>query len=347
MLSVFKEKAEVGSTISARIPYLDYSRLFVAFLVVLGHLLPANDTLLRPFIYAFHMPFFILVSGMLHKYNGTIQFEKYLRTIIRPFIFFNLCFLLIHPIMFKLGFGERWNVPNVSSTDDLISIYISFIKYRILHNSGCFDGPTWFLLALLWCKIGLDLLLKKWILIIVFPIAIFIAYMIKAPTFYLRQAIQLFPFFFVGFYFKDYINGFLRKNTSSNRLIPIILIFIASTIILTLLNGRVTWLRSHFGKLPLPFNLVCSYINAFVGSFAFLLLSTLFKPRLFVLKTANALITILCMQNLFIYTYWGYWGFSGFYFVEFILSILILILCVFIHLFLAKKVPWLFGKKGV
>lgn len=54
-----------------RIPYLDYAKIAVTFLVVYGHLISPSAAE-RPYIYAFHMPFFFLVSGMLHKNKGTI-----------------------------------------------------------------------------------------------------------------------------------------------------------------------------------------------------------------------------------------------------------------------------------
>ena len=75
-----------------RLPYLDYARVFVAYLVILGHLLLSSNTTLRPYIYSFHMPFFFLVSGMLHKDMGCIAWNKYFKTLLTPFLFFNLLF---------------------------------------------------------------------------------------------------------------------------------------------------------------------------------------------------------------------------------------------------------------
>ncbi|MCQ2199390.1 MAG: acyltransferase family protein [Paludibacteraceae bacterium] len=72
---------------------LDYARIFVAFLVIYGHLYsPDPNNIVRVFIYQFHMPFFFLVSGMLHKYNGTIQIKKYFKTIIVPVFTYSTIF---------------------------------------------------------------------------------------------------------------------------------------------------------------------------------------------------------------------------------------------------------------
>lgn len=43
-----------------RITYLDYARVFVVYLVILGHLYPIEShSVVRVVIYSFHMPFFL------------------------------------------------------------------------------------------------------------------------------------------------------------------------------------------------------------------------------------------------------------------------------------------------
>lgn len=323
-----------------RIVYLDYSRLFVVFLVIFGHMLPGDDHILRPYIYAFHMPFFCLASGILHKFNGTIQYKKYIKSIIYPYFFFNILFLIIHPLMFKLGFNGQWIVPGCTSSDDYMSILTSFISTCIRKQCG-FDGPTWFLLIILWCKIGLDSIMKKWQLLVIFFFLFLVIWLLKHNIFYVRQAIQLFPFFFVGFFFKDSINRFMEREEKKMLLF---FIFISLTIILTFLNGRVTWLGSSFGQLHFPINVLCSYFNAFIGSFAFLILSTFFKVRKFVTLASYSLVTILCVQNLFIYTYRDVSRFSRTYIIEIIVSIVILFMCILIHFYFKKAMPWIYGK---
>lgn len=82
-----------------RYAYLDYARVIVAFFVIFGHLIPDSDMCIRPYIYAFHMPFFFIVSGILHKNMGYIPMEKYLRTLILPFLLFNLLFFILRPLL--------------------------------------------------------------------------------------------------------------------------------------------------------------------------------------------------------------------------------------------------------
>lgn len=89
-----------------RIAYLDYSRVFVALLVIYGHVLPYTNYVPRAFVYSFHMPFFFIVSGMLHKYKGHINWEKYLRTLIVPALSFNIILWLIGTPLFYYGIWD-------------------------------------------------------------------------------------------------------------------------------------------------------------------------------------------------------------------------------------------------
>lgn len=87
-----------------RIACLDYARVFAALLVIYGHVLPYGSSI-RTFIYAFHMPFFFIVSGMLHKYRGSIDWKKYFRTLIVPAIFFNILLWIVTIPFFIMVIG--------------------------------------------------------------------------------------------------------------------------------------------------------------------------------------------------------------------------------------------------
>lgn len=58
-----------------RIVFLDTSRAMAMFLVVFAHLY-ASDSKECLYIYAFHMPFFFFVSGMLHKEMSIVGGKK-------------------------------------------------------------------------------------------------------------------------------------------------------------------------------------------------------------------------------------------------------------------------------
>ena len=112
---------QVSETPKKRYPIYDYARVFAAFLVILGHCTSVGtDNYMRNCIYAFHMPFFIMVSGMLHKDLGYIPIKKYIRTLIVPYIFANLLLLLLAPLCWKAGW---WVGPYDTSMSYLQRLY--------------------------------------------------------------------------------------------------------------------------------------------------------------------------------------------------------------------------------
>lgn len=93
--------------VSKRIPMLDYARLLTAFLVIYGHLFPYEpNNYVRAFIYQFHMPLFFVISGMLHKYNGSVQLYKYVRTILVPVVSFAFLFFIVTGLLYSYGYGN-------------------------------------------------------------------------------------------------------------------------------------------------------------------------------------------------------------------------------------------------
>lgn len=333
---ITKQKHIGGGKI--RQPYLDYARVFVAFLVVYGHLLPKDDLLIRPFVYAFHMPFFFLVSGILHKYTGEIQVRKYFLTIIVPFIFFNALFFVLKPFCYWSG---MWNTPYELGTGIIpfMMTYVYDCAKNILLGINGIDGPTWFLIALFWCKLFTDILSKKtwfWLcfgmLFIVFPVA-------QNNVLFIRQACQAFPFFIIGFACKKQIGKI--TNLKFKWLYAIVLMCVS--VLLTKINGPVSNYATIWGKYPIWLSIWIFYINALIGSLSILCLSALFRENYYVQKCAMALLTILCAQSLFNYVFYAH-GDRTMYFNEIWLASLIMIACVFIHFFLEKYIPQAIGK---
>lgn len=52
------------------------------------------------------MPFFFLVSGLLHKYTDKIQTKKYVFSLLIPFVFWNVLFVVLKPL---LAWNDIWN----------------------------------------------------------------------------------------------------------------------------------------------------------------------------------------------------------------------------------------------
>lgn len=80
-----------------RLIYMDVAKIIGLFLVILGHLYTTEgvgeENAVRTFIYGFHMPFFFLVSGMLHKFKGLSLQQMVLsnsRKLLLPWLCFNM-----------------------------------------------------------------------------------------------------------------------------------------------------------------------------------------------------------------------------------------------------------------
>ncbi len=102
-----------------RNPTLDNLKFLMIFLVVLAHatgpFIYTFPTLKLIFtsIYSFHMPVFIIVSGMLSRdIFSREHFIKLLRTLVIPFIVFTMIYETAHFIMFSdTSKYLRWHIP--------------------------------------------------------------------------------------------------------------------------------------------------------------------------------------------------------------------------------------------
>lgn len=334
----------MGETTTVRYTYLDYSRVFVAYLVIFGHLLPTMDMTVRPYIYAFHMPFFFLVSGILHKYDGSIQIKKYARTLLVPFLFFNAVFFVLKPICYWYGI---WSSPFNSFTEffPMCWAFAKSAAMEVLLGKNGVNGPTWFIAALFWCKVFMDMLKKhRWLLVVYF-VLFCLLFVIKSPmkgsnVLFVRQACMAFPFYYLGFVCKKWFH----EMSTIKPIWKMVFFIIATTVslVITNFNGRVSVFASSFGNLPYKICIPAFYFNALIASIGVLFLSSCFGENKWVKVAALSLITILGVQNLFIYILATYVRHS--YLLCIIVAIPILICCVLIHQLLEKHWPVLVGK---
>lgn len=324
-----------------RLPYLDYASVFVAYLVILGHLLLSSNTTLRPYIYSFHMPFFFLVSGMLHKDLGCIAWNKYFKTLLIPFLFFNLLFFILWPILSNIGIWEGdWGLQN--GVFDCYRNYFLNTVINVFKGKAPPDGATWFLLALFWCKIITDSICRRsWSILLSFCVVFGITLMAFHSRTILRigNAFMVMPFFYGGFYFKKTIQQWCEKRCALLAGIGLVLLNIP----LTLINGRVSTDAVWFGQLHAPINVVVFYVNAFATSLGLLAIFMKFKSRSYITIAAKALISILCIQNLFVYTFRNHCDQTNLL-LDIIVSVVIFVLCVLIHQLLDRYLPFAVGK---
>ena len=77
-----------------RINWIDWAKFMAITLVVLGHIPLKSGHPLHIYIYYFHMPLFMFISGYLTKRRPTISenLKKDWISIIRPYLLYNLAF---------------------------------------------------------------------------------------------------------------------------------------------------------------------------------------------------------------------------------------------------------------
>ncbi len=327
---------------SIRIPYLDYARVFVAYLVIFGHLMPEDNQIPRYYIYAFHMPFFFLVSGMLHKLNGTIQWRKYLRTLGIPLLFFNVFFFLfVNPFYFKYVYLDE-KIPD-GTYWEAVATGFPRLWDGLLGIGNLPSGVTWFLLALIWCKLMMDIIhCHKKIGWAIFFIAFFLTIGLQIKVLLIRNGMMAFPFYYIGCTFKKEIESLIFRRGKLLYACACLLVLI----VLTLLNGKVSVYAVGFGSnhLPTPICVSLFYINAMVGSMMILFVSACFKTNNHaVTYIATALITILGVQAVFNDPYRLFCPPDN-YPVMIVLSAIILLLCTGIHYLIMRYIPWALGK---
>ena len=78
-----------------RINWVDWAKVFAIYLVILGHHISKDvegESVVKNFIYAFHMPFFFFISGYLFKKPESILHlvKKGIKGLIIPYITLNI-----------------------------------------------------------------------------------------------------------------------------------------------------------------------------------------------------------------------------------------------------------------
>lgn len=337
-----------------RIQYLDNVKILGCLLVIFSHLYSMYSPQ-RLFIYAFHMPLFFMVSGILHKYNGTLQIRKYTRKIILPIIIYFVVFSIYHICFEYLTSTHvhqtyyydkpdgitKWSETLIFFGDGggkLLCIIYLYIKHNfrnLILGYDCSNVVLWFLYALFWCKIILDVkqqFFKRKISKIIFWIIISIC-ITKRPTyFYIGQAFMAFPFYYVGYKYKAILKDFENKKYSV-YIIPITVL----SILITVFNGRVSMSGCTFGNHSLPISIPLFYINAFLGSIALLLLGA-YIPSINIDNSAKSLITILGIQMIFVISFTKIFGDNPNTLLAILSTLVIFYMCHLLHKYIFYKI---------
>ena len=334
-----------SSQLAGRIAFIDVAKVIVTFLVVFGHLYsPEDESILRRYIYTFHMPFFFYISGMFHKFpqesTPFANVGKYIRTILVPTCFFIAVFILLIPPLFSIiDNGDSYFVALAQAVQIQLAEFLS--NTHLYYNQVC-----WFLICLFWCKVFVDVIhWKKWIGFISLLAVLLLCWKLHCAVLYTLQAVVALPFYIAGKFSKDKLH-YVEKVPYK---VPVAILLGLFCFGLMLANGRVSLLAHNFGKLPMHLNIVCFYVNALLGSAMIVVFSASFRavPR-FVTNLSQALITVVGMQAVFYHPilHW-YDGYNLNIGLKIIIAIAIMIACYLCHLLIMRYVPFVLGRKKV
>lgn len=320
--------------------FMDVAKCLATFLVVFGHLYSAKSPE-RLWIYSFHMPFFFMVSGYFHKYNGEIQIKKYFRNLFVPAVFF----LLLYDFIFLLPFHWGWvSWSKQCSPGETLVETISHVVHRkwVVFSSISGNMVCWFLFALFWCRVLSDLFTKNkyWGISAIFCV-LAISYFMHDPLLMMAQAVVAFPFYWGGHKY-----GRRVVNMMNWRWMPIIVVlFLLCVLVMVPLNGKVSMYKIGFGKLPMPLNVICFYMIATMACFIFIYFSKFVRfGRTFFEKLSMCLVTVVGMQQIFVKIYYETIGPNANFIISTITSIVIISICYLSHNIIIKYFPFILGK---
>lgn len=143
--------------------WIDWAKAIGILLVVMGHSSYDNPTIYQA-IFIIHMPLFFFISGYLFKLSESyrVLMIKIWSGLCIPYILYNLIsalYFTVYSIIYHYTKGV-W--------PDILGYGAFYTIFGIA--PGIFNGPTWFLLALIWCKILCTLfhsIRTRWILFLI------------------------------------------------------------------------------------------------------------------------------------------------------------------------------------
>lgn len=190
--------------------FFDVLKFVLIVFVILGHVIEGNLSnyyirLLYTYIYSFHMPLFIFVSGYFSKKKEKKSFLKSTLKLVETLICFQIVYLLL-----------RYIIPNRP-----ISLFTFCVPY----------GALWYLLSLIWWRIGLQLLPQKLLdkRILMICASIFVSLLSQITSAYTgilawQRTLGFLPFFVLGYYAQQ--TSFIEKIKNLNPLYSIIVLVI-------------------------------------------------------------------------------------------------------------------------
>ena len=231
-----------------RISYYDNLKFVLILLVVIGHIIGCQLNInymtgIYLFIYSFHMPLFIFITGFFAKKledNGKFRLNKVINYVLLYLIFKTLLFLFLRFILHQ------------------------DIEFYIFTEG---DVPWYILSCALW--ISITYLIKdvkpKYAFITSIILALLIGYDYYIENvFVLSRTIVFYPFFLLGFYVsKDKLNNFINVIHKRKYQILSLVCLISILVLLILLADNIGFIK-NFLLAKTPYYFITPFNNMFV-----------------------------------------------------------------------------------
>lgn len=281
-----------------RIDWIDVAKGIAIILMIIGHTIPYNNLIIL--IFSFHMPLFVILSGItykppINKENLKINFKKYFKKLFLPYAIVLLTCTSIRILI---------NYQDVSMPIFLKEICKAFLwgngcDYTFANISFTGIGPIWFLITLFLSKITFDMINYKFqnvnlsTNIIIYSFLLLLGIELGQIT-WLPQGLDLVLVFLF------YLNiGHLFKNNFKCLKINKNIIFIISFIIWNFCIGMNMYIELAMRSYPLG---IISVISSLCGSYCIIELSKIIvnskKTKKFFVNIGIMSLTILCVHSI-------------------------------------------------
>ncbi|PCJ99265.1 MAG: hypothetical protein COA45_04300 [Zetaproteobacteria bacterium] len=251
-----------------RIHWVDNAKAIAIFLVIFGHFGGLNP-LLRSFIYSFHIPIFLFMTGFLLSSSiNTLSVCKFLKKKIFPYIGVYLFFSIMSMVLwyFLKHFGDDvFSILQESTVGMLYGVHGA--ERLFMHG----NGPLWYFPYLIVTLIALYVLTRLpvwlgWVLALIYC-AFSLSYSGVRLPWCLDIAGIGALFAFMGHHLRIHYDGLqcVFQSRLSLKLLPAILVLL---VVLVGINGEMNINRAIFGG-----NITLCVVNAVIGCLCLLIIS--------------------------------------------------------------------------
>lgn len=188
-----------------RINWIDWAKALAAMTVIFCHLPQSQEWFYYRYLQAFIISIFFFLSGYLKKDRGSIQenWNKYWYGLILPYIIYNA---IVYPYWFLKYYLQQGILP------DFLTAIRPIIGAVLLQHSNSYceplDGPLWYLPAILFMHIIIDLCRKTRLQHTIIIILCFICIILYgadkwyyfAPDLTPMGIMKNLPFYYMGYF---------------------------------------------------------------------------------------------------------------------------------------------------